>query len=219
MDDLEDVAPFSGKLMLPTKLQVLKLHLFLRDEAGKKNRTVSQGEITSKAVKIVKYYWNLAGFETVVSPKNVIAKLVKAYQDQLKNKTKENKKSLDDREKFKEDLNKLFEISHSNLEKTLSEDRIRGNLEGRKSEDLSFPQDQRGERKMTMGKSDTEYSKKKDAQLKRKLGSVPSSSVSVLPDLFSEDQMNENLGDSSPIKEGRTDEEFNIKERQARRSD
>ena len=58
-------------------------------------------------------YWNLAGFETVVSPKNVIAKLVKAYQDQLKNKTKENKKSLDDREKFKEDLNKLFEISHS----------------------------------------------------------------------------------------------------------
>ena len=70
-----------------------------------------------------------------------------------------------------------------------------------------------------MGKSDAEYSKKKDAQLKRKLGSVPSSSVSVLPDLFSEDQMNENLGDSSPIKEGRTDEEFNIKERQARRSD
>ena len=31
--------------------------------------------------------------------------------------------------------------------------------------------------------------------------------------------MNENLGDSSPIKEGRTDEEFNIKEKQARRSD
>ena len=106
---------------------------------------------------------------------------MKAYQDQLKNKTKENKKSLDDREKFKEDLNKLFEISHSNLEKTLSEDRIRGNLEGRKSEHLSFLQDQRGERKMTMGKSDAECSKKKDAQLKRKLGSVLSSSVSVLP--------------------------------------
>ena len=52
MDDLEDVAPFSGKLML----QVLKLHLFLRDEAGKKNRTVSQGNITSKVVKIVMYY-------------------------------------------------------------------------------------------------------------------------------------------------------------------
>ena len=35
-DDVEDVAPFSGRLMLPTKLQVLKLHLFFRDEAGKK---------------------------------------------------------------------------------------------------------------------------------------------------------------------------------------
>ena len=55
-DDVEDVALFSGKLMLPTKLQVLKLHLFLRDEAGKKNRTVSQGNITSKVVKIVMYY-------------------------------------------------------------------------------------------------------------------------------------------------------------------
>ena len=55
-DDVENVAPFSGKLMLPTKLQVLKLHLFLRDEAGKKNRTVSQGNITSKVVKIVMYY-------------------------------------------------------------------------------------------------------------------------------------------------------------------
>ena len=39
-DDVEDVAPFSGRLMLPTKLQVLKLHLFYRDEAGKKNKHV-----------------------------------------------------------------------------------------------------------------------------------------------------------------------------------
>ena len=77
---------------------------------------------------------------------------MKAYQDQLKNNTKENKKSLDERKKFEEDLNKLFDISHSDLEKTLSEDRIRGNLEGRKSEDLSFLQDQRGERKMAMDK-------------------------------------------------------------------
>ena len=45
-DDVEDVAPFSGRLMLPTKLQVLKLHLFFRDEAGKKNQNVSKGEVT-----------------------------------------------------------------------------------------------------------------------------------------------------------------------------
>ena len=64
-DDVEDVAPFSGRLMLPTKLQVLKLHLFFRDEAGKKNKHVSKGEITAKVVKVVKYYRNLAGLETV----------------------------------------------------------------------------------------------------------------------------------------------------------
>ena len=79
------------------------------------------------------------------------------------------------------------------------------------SEDLQFLEDQRGPRKIKMGEN----------QLKRKLGPGPSSTVTSnqLPVILSEDQMNENLGDSSPIKEGRTDEEFNIKERQARRSD
>ena len=81
------------------------------------------------------------------------------------------------------------------------------------SEDLQFLEDQRDPRKMKMGG--------KNAQLKRKLGPGPSSTVTSnqLPVILSEDQMNENLGDSSPIKEGRTDEEFNIKEKQARRSD
>ena len=89
------------------------------------------------------------------------------------------------------------------------------------SEDLQFLEDQRGPRKMKMGNLDEEFQKKKTAQLKRKLGQVLSSTVTSnqLPNILSEDQMNENLGDSSPIKEGRTDEEFNIKERQARRSD
>ena len=59
-----------------------------------------------------------------------------------------NKKSIEDRKKFEEDLNKLMDIAHPDLEKNLAQDRIRGNLEGRKSEDLPFLQDQRGERKM-----------------------------------------------------------------------
>ena len=48
-DDVE-VGPFSGRLMLPTKLQVLKLHLFFRDEAGKKNQNVSKCEVTAKVL-------------------------------------------------------------------------------------------------------------------------------------------------------------------------
>ena len=83
-----------------------------------------------------------------------------------------NKKSLEDRKKFEEDLEKLLDISHPDLEKRINQDRTLGNLEGRKSEDLDFLQDQRGERKMTMGKVDEEFSKKKAAQLKRKFSQV-----------------------------------------------
>ena len=191
--------------MLPTKLQVLKLHLFFRDEAGKKNQNVSKGEITAKVVKVLKYYWNIAGFETVAYPPHKVAKLVEAYQDQLKKRNMSNKKTIEDRKKFEEDLNKLLDIAHPDLEKTLSEDRIRGNLEGRKSEDLSFLRDQRGERKMQMGKLDGEYSKKKEVQMKRKLGSsVPSSTVT------SQDLCEDLSFGDSPIKDNRRDEEFNI---------
>ena len=122
-DDVE-VGPFSGRLMLPTKLQVLKLHLFLRDEAGKKNQNVSKGEITAKVVKVLKYYWNLAGYETLATPKHKVEKLVEAYQDQLKKRNMTNKKSVEERKKFEEDLNKLLDIAHPNLEKTLAEDRL-----------------------------------------------------------------------------------------------
>ena len=131
-----------------------------------------------------------------------------------------NKKSVEGRKRYEENLNKLFDISHPDVEKNLAEDRIRREG-GRKSEDLQFLEDQRGPRKMKMGNLDEEFQKKKTAQLKRKLGQVLSSTVTSnqLPNILSEDQMNEYLGDSSPIKEGRTDEEFNIKEMQARRSD
>ena len=151
-DSLAGSEPFSGKLMLPTKLQTLKLHLFLKDEAGRKNSTVTPGEITSKVTEVIKHYWSLAGYETLSSPKNKISKLLQDYQYQHKKRNMSNKKSLEDKEKFEEDLKKLMDISHPDLEKRINQDKTLGNLEGRKSEDLDFLQDQRGERKMTMGK-------------------------------------------------------------------
>ena len=66
-DDVEDVTPFSGGLVLPTRLQVLKLHLFFKDETGRGNRHVKPGEVTGKVEKVVKHYWKLAGFDTVSS--------------------------------------------------------------------------------------------------------------------------------------------------------
>ena len=62
------------------KLQALKLHFFIKDEAGRKNSTVTHGEITGKVSEVIKHYWVLA------SPKNRIAKLLKDYQFQHKNK-------------------------------------------------------------------------------------------------------------------------------------
>ena len=70
--------------MLPTRLQVLKLHLFFKDEAGRGNRHVKPGEITGKVEKVVKHYWKLAGFDTVSSTWTKISKLLDDYKDQQK---------------------------------------------------------------------------------------------------------------------------------------
>ena len=83
-DSLDGVEPFSGKLMLPTKLQTLKLHFLLKDAKGRKDSNVTPGEITSKVSEVIKHYWNLAGFETVSSSKNRITKLCDNYKDQLR---------------------------------------------------------------------------------------------------------------------------------------
>ena len=57
---------------------------FLKDEAGRKNSTVTHGEITGKVSEVIKHYWVLAGYETAASPKNRIAKLLKDNQFQHK---------------------------------------------------------------------------------------------------------------------------------------
>ena len=123
-----------------------------------------------------------------------ISKLHDGYKDQQKKRNMTNKKSVEGRKRYEENLNKLFDISHPDLEKNLAEDRIRREG-GRMSEDLQFLEDQRGPRKMKMGNLDEEFQKRKTAQLKRKLGQVPSSTVTStqLPNILSEDQMNEYL--------------------------
>ena len=72
-DSLLGAEPFSGRLMLPTKLQALKFYFFLKDEAGRKNSTVTPGEITSKVTEVIIHYWSLAGYETISSTRNKIA--------------------------------------------------------------------------------------------------------------------------------------------------
>ena len=62
-------------------IHLLSRTFFIKDEAGRKNSTVTHGEITGKVSDVIKHYWVLA------SPKNRIAKLLKDYQFQHKIKT------------------------------------------------------------------------------------------------------------------------------------
>lgn len=54
-----------------------------------------------------------------------ISKLLDNYKDQQKMRNMTNKKSLEGRKRYEENLNKVFDISHPDLEKKLTEDRIK----------------------------------------------------------------------------------------------
>ena len=178
--DFKSWLPFSGKLQLPTKLEVLKLCLFIRDEVGKKNRHVSPGSINSTVADIIKKYWDMAGFETKDRINREVKLVLDEYQGLLKSKSRMTEKCVKARENFlkTEDGNwQLFDISHSDLEKKLEQDRIRNNL-GILSEDLEFLKDQRTARKAHMTNLDAEYGQKKEAQMKRRMGPAPATVTS-----------------------------------------
>ena len=182
--DIKSWLPFKGKLKLPTQMEVLKLVLFLRDEAGTNNHGVSAGGIYNSVAEIVQKYWARAGFITKSRIEREVEKIHMEYKKLLKNKTKTTPSFVKARENFLmsendkgEKIEKLFDVGHSDLEKTLEQDRIRGNL-GVRDEDLDFLKDQRGERKSFMAAEDTDYRKKKEAQLKRRIGSAPATVTS-----------------------------------------
>ena len=182
--DIKSWLPFKGKIKLPTQMEVLKLVLFLRDEAGTKNSGVSAGGFYNSVAQIVQKYWARAGFITKSRIEREVEKIHMEYKKLLKNKTKTTPSFVKARENFLmsendkgEKIEKLFDVGHSDLEKTLEQDRIRGNL-GVRDEDLDFLKDQRGERKSFMAAEDTDYRKKKEAQLKRRIGSAPATVTS-----------------------------------------
>ena len=165
-----DILPFSGPLQLPTVEQVLKLYYFIREQLGKKNGRVSQEEIANKVAIMVTKYWDMAGYKTVVQFWIVkrIKKLIEKYQNIMKNKGRTSALEAERRREFSEDIKKLFDIATPDLEDLIEKSRLLGKddqtnryrvKEGytRKSEDLSFLADQRGERRMVMGSKDTSY--------------------------------------------------------------
>ena len=141
---VQTAEPFSGKLILPTNLQVslllkrwgqnrkeeLQCHSWRDNQQSYRGHTLLE--------------LGQAWLGTRQSPLQR-TKCSSFSRTSIRRKTWRTR-NLWRTERFEEDFNKLLDISHPNLEKTLSENRIRGNLEGRKSEDLNLLQDQRGER-------------------------------------------------------------------------
>ena len=122
--DFKSWLPFSGKLQLPTKLEVLKLCLFIKDVVGKKNSHVNPGSINYTVADIIKKYWDMAGFETRDRINREVKSVLDEYQGLLKSKSRMTEKCVKARENFlkTEDGNwQLFDISHSDLEKKLKQ--------------------------------------------------------------------------------------------------
>ena len=78
--DVNSWLPFSGKLKLPSQMDVLKLILFLRDEAGKNNHGVRNGDIYKSVSEVVQKYWAKAGFSVKSRIERDVEKIHQEYK-------------------------------------------------------------------------------------------------------------------------------------------
>ena len=191
--DEENIHPWVGPLQLPTREQVLKLYLFYKEHVGLRNSFVSQSDISNKVASHVTKYWYMAGFQTV-KMSNVVShvkKEVMKFQDINKHRSRNSEKEIVKRNEYTTQLGKLFDIATPDLENILSKSRIlaaddectRYRLKKgytRKTEDISFLEDQRGERKMVMTDRDTSYEERAESnRIRRQKDSQEPSSSQV----------------------------------------
>ena len=174
--DVTTSLPFSGPVQLPTKMQALKLFWFIRDIIGRKNNcNITNGQIQSIVAKVIDHYWSMAGYDTVTNSTAVrqVKRIVEQHQKLLKSQSRTQPKATRDRDAFLGDLKTCLDIGVTGLRESLRTDRVRVNL-GISSEDIRFYDDQFGPRLQAMShKIDAEFARRKAANLKRKLSSVP----------------------------------------------
>ena len=176
---IAEFLPFNGpQCQLPTKGQALKLRWFLRDEFGRVGRSISNGSLTRRVALVIERYWSMAGFETING--NSIYRDVKTLLTELdklvKDKSKSSPHVIAKGEAFIAKMNTLLYVGATDLRERLSKDRFRCNL-GVLCEDLEFLDDQMGARLRVMGKEDTVYSFRKEANSKKKSSSLWSGKV------------------------------------------
>ena len=89
--DVSDQLPFTGpQYQLPSKMNVVKLRLFMKDTHGKKNSTKKAYAFITKTALVVSKYWWMTGFKTkhIDSIRNNVDRLVKWYEGILKIRAK-----------------------------------------------------------------------------------------------------------------------------------
>ena len=136
---------------------------------------LTNGQIQGIVAKVIGHYWSMAGYDTVTHSTAVrqVKRIVDQHQKLLKSQSRTQPKAVRDRDAFLADLKICLDIGETGLRESLRTDRVRVNL-GISSEDISFYDDQFGPRLQAMShKVDTEFARRKAANLKRKLGSAP----------------------------------------------
>ncbi len=167
----------------------------------------------------------MAGFETVDHSSAVrqVRRIVENYQKLLKSKNQKNPKAVKDRKAFLDDMKTCLDIGATGLRESLRTDRIRVNL-GIASEDISFLEDQFGPRRQAMShKVDTEFARRKAANLKRKASSTPqpgpSSAKSPTFVNYTEDDEEDDEQTEQVGHKGDNDEDYVATSRREKRSE
>ena len=227
----DDILPFAGPARLPTIEQVLKLYYFLREQVGKTNQHVSTLDLCKKVASFVESYWKMAGFKTLTFHRivNHVQRALESYQKIVKNISKTSVSELSKREKYEQDIKKLFDIATPGLEEMLEKDRMLGKDDNcnlyreeightRKTEDLMFLTDQRGDRKMVMGDRDTTYEERLESSIKKRRTILDKEKE--LRESYSK-SLNKDIQDCNNLKDDMDDEDeedsdFSVRERRSK---
>jgi len=166
MLDIEDengnASPFYDQL--PTNHEVLKL-LFYKKKTKWKGKSLK--DVAESVVKSILEVWYLAKIPHCTL-NNAVVKLVDLFNHWRWLQTCQNRKlakDIQNRKEFVEKLSILFDVASPNWEKQITTDRLKSQDE--KNEDLKFLIDQRGPRKMCLGKFSTHYAQASTSKMVR----------------------------------------------------
>ena len=173
----------------------------------------------------------MAGFVTL-SESGIIKKIkkeVEKYQNINKHKNRNSQTEMNKRQEYLENVKKLFDIAALNLVDILEKDRLLGNddqnplyrsSEGytRKTEDVAFLEDQRGERTMILGEKDATFEARKDVRNQKELKNTGGDDREV-NNILNKTQ-DESEDDTSDIDgDNEKDSDFKVKEKSKKKSD